>query len=175
MASNHTEHYGLNQWERTDKVIMEDFNEDNAKIDAAIKAEADARAAELAAQAGALEAEVQARTALASSLTSSVAKAGNCQICTSSYTGTGTYGADVSKKFTFPYKPMLVFVTSEGGTNIHMLQGQTTTSYPTSSPPAYIIRVTWSGNSVSWYGNHVHSQMNDEGATYYVVALCSKN
>ena len=38
MASNHTPNYGLNQWERTDKVIMEDFNADNAKLDAALKA-----------------------------------------------------------------------------------------------------------------------------------------
>ena len=29
MASNQTERYGLSQWEKTDKVIMEDFNADN--------------------------------------------------------------------------------------------------------------------------------------------------
>ncbi len=45
MASDHTPNYGLNQWELTDKVVMKDFNADNAAIDAAIKAEADARAA----------------------------------------------------------------------------------------------------------------------------------
>ena len=37
-----TEHYNLNQWEKTDRVLMEDFNTDNAKIDAAI---AEAKAA----------------------------------------------------------------------------------------------------------------------------------
>ena len=36
MPSNFTENYSLSQWERTDKVQMEDFNEDNAKIDAAL-------------------------------------------------------------------------------------------------------------------------------------------
>jgi len=36
MASNQTEHIGLNQWELTDDVRMEDFNADNAKIDAAL-------------------------------------------------------------------------------------------------------------------------------------------
>ena len=36
MASNQTEHYGLSQWELTDDVRMEDFNSDNAKIDAAL-------------------------------------------------------------------------------------------------------------------------------------------
>ena len=33
---NYTQNYQLNQWEKTDRVLMEDFNEDNAKIDAAL-------------------------------------------------------------------------------------------------------------------------------------------
>ena len=36
MASNHTTNYQLCQWEATDKVLRTDFNEDNAKIDAAL-------------------------------------------------------------------------------------------------------------------------------------------
>lgn len=36
MPSNYTEHFGLSQWERADKVQMEDFNADNARIDAAL-------------------------------------------------------------------------------------------------------------------------------------------
>ena len=31
-----TEHYELNQWDASDRVLMEDFNEDNAKLDAAL-------------------------------------------------------------------------------------------------------------------------------------------
>lgn len=37
MASNYTEHYGLCQWEATDQVLRTEFNEDNAKIDAALE------------------------------------------------------------------------------------------------------------------------------------------
>lgn len=33
-----TEHYQLNQWDRTDRILMEDFNGDNARIDAALAA-----------------------------------------------------------------------------------------------------------------------------------------
>ena len=40
MASNHTQHYGLCQWEATDAVLRTDFNEDNQKIDTALKAQA---------------------------------------------------------------------------------------------------------------------------------------
>ena len=36
MPSNHTTNYSLNQWVKSDQVRMEDFNADNAKIDAAL-------------------------------------------------------------------------------------------------------------------------------------------
>lgn len=36
MSTNHTPNYQLSQWERSDRIQMEDFNSDNAKIDAAL-------------------------------------------------------------------------------------------------------------------------------------------
>jgi len=36
MASNHTTNYQLNQWAKPDRVMMDDFNADNAKIDEAL-------------------------------------------------------------------------------------------------------------------------------------------
>lgn len=36
MASNYTENYGLCQWEATDQVVHTEFNEDNAKVEAAL-------------------------------------------------------------------------------------------------------------------------------------------
>ena len=38
----HTTNYQLNQWAKADRIMMDDFNADNQKIDAAIKANADA-------------------------------------------------------------------------------------------------------------------------------------
>lgn len=38
MASNYTEHFGLCQWEGTDQVLREEFNENNAKVEAALDA-----------------------------------------------------------------------------------------------------------------------------------------
>ena len=32
----YTENYELNQWQKSDRIMMEDFNSDNAKIDAAL-------------------------------------------------------------------------------------------------------------------------------------------
>ena len=36
MATNKTEKYGLNQWVHSDQVLMEDFNRDNAVLDATL-------------------------------------------------------------------------------------------------------------------------------------------
>ena len=69
MASNHTTNYNLNQWEGTDKVLRTDFNEDNAKIDAALKTNADAIAAETAARTAAVSSKADAATVAALSQT----------------------------------------------------------------------------------------------------------
>ena len=63
MASNHTTNYQLNQWAKSDRILMDDFNADNAKIDAALAAHAAA-----------------------------LAGCGNCKIEFGSYTGDGTVG-----------------------------------------------------------------------------------
>ena len=38
---NHTTNYQLSQWAKSDRLMMDDFNADNQKIDAALKAVAD--------------------------------------------------------------------------------------------------------------------------------------
>ena len=43
---NQTANYQLSQWEMEDRLLMQDFNGDNAKVDAALKAQADALAKE---------------------------------------------------------------------------------------------------------------------------------
>ena len=61
MSTNHTTNYDLNQWEGTDKVLRTEFNQDNAKIDAALKANADAIAGKAdRADVAALEVELTA-------------------------------------------------------------------------------------------------------------------
>ena len=45
-----TANFQLTQWEKTDRIMMEDFNRDNAAIDAALKSNADAITAETAAR-----------------------------------------------------------------------------------------------------------------------------
>ncbi len=63
MSTNYTDNFALCQWEPTDPVQRVEFNQDNAKIDAALAGHAVL-----------------------------LAKSGNCQIHVQSYTGTGANG-----------------------------------------------------------------------------------
>ena len=69
MATNHTTNYQLNQWEATDQVLRTEFNQDNQKIDGALKANADAIAAETAARTAAVSSKADAATVAALSQT----------------------------------------------------------------------------------------------------------
>ena len=74
-----TSHYQLNQWDAEDRIQRTDFNSDNAKVDAVLAEQA----ADLSAQAVKL------------------AKCGNCQSYTTSYTGNGSYDASSPNSITF--------------------------------------------------------------------------
>ena len=67
---NQTSNYQLNQWDAEDRILREDFNADNAKIETA-----------LAGMAGTLTEHAAALAAV-----------GNCKIVYGSYTGKGTCG-----------------------------------------------------------------------------------
>ena len=78
---NQTANYQLSQWEATDRILMSDFNSDNAKIDAALKDHDTA----LAGKAGAADV-----AALESSVAALQSKAGLQHIATLTIPGGGT-------------------------------------------------------------------------------------
>ena len=92
MASNQTSNYGLNQWTATDKVLREEFNQDNAKIDGALAAIQSAVAQEAAQRQQAVTAEAQARQALDN--LGAVLKAGGMDFC--DVTNTTAFLADIN-------------------------------------------------------------------------------
>ena len=155
MSTNHTTNYNLNQWEATDKVLRTDFNEDNAKIDAALKTNADAAAS-------------AAETA--ASLTSQMAGKGNCQVYQTTYVGNGTN----SRSFNLPGSPMLVMAI---GREL-CLWGLWGSSYGISLSPVGgggNVSFSWGSQSVTWSaaGNarYACNTLND---TYVLVALLAK-
>ncbi len=148
---NKTSNYQLNQWELHDRVMMQDFNADNAKIDAALKAEADARAAADAA----IKAEF--------------AKFGNCRIVYTSYVGDGTYERGHETTLTFDGRPLLIFVCGSSFAMGYLLRGCNLTMPIHREGGGWF--TTWGENSVSWYSPNADSQFNVKGNTYYVVAF----
>lgn len=160
MPTNHTPNYNLNQWERDDRILMDDFNTDNAKIDAALKAGADARAA-LAETAAAHAAEI--------------AKRGNCQIETFSYTGTG----DSSKTITFRAMPVFYTIVSStasamgfGGAQVSFYMG-----WRSSGPNggSYVsvsgMNVSWKGTTMAFGSAELAERMNWKDVYYQVAAF----
>jgi len=169
MASNYTSNYGLCQWAASDKVLRTEFNADNAKIDAAIKT-VDTRVTSLSGS-KASQSALDSLSQTVAGHTAALAKKGNCVLYTTSYTGNGTYGPDNARTLTFSGKPYLVVVSGRGGVMV-MVQG--TDSTMSIFGTCYDNRLTWSGNSVSWYHNGTalaDGMMNRSGATYQVLAL----
>lgn len=148
MASNYTENYGLCQWEATDQVLRTEFNEDNAKVDAAL----------------------QGLTETVGTISVQIKKAGNCQIYTTTYTGTGRSGEGSPNQLTFPAQPWLLAIISKNTGSIMIAVNGQPTSWSRQTGAAWN-NFTWSGNTVSWYGNDSESQMNDRNTQHVVVAF----
>ena len=154
MPSNQTPNYRLSQWERTDKVLMDDFNADNAKIDAALKAEADARTA--------LAETVSRQGSTLSGHTASLAKVGSCQVYTTSYTGTGSK----ARSYSFPAYPVLVYVRETGSpTGYTFFRGMNCATSQEYS-------ASWSGHTLSLRTpDNNNFGININGYKFFVFAL----
>ena len=152
---NKTANFQLTQWEKTDRIMMEDFNRDNAAIDTALKANADGVAA--------------LQTALAS--------CGNCKIVYGTYTGTDKYGDKNPNTLTFAHKPVFVDIQQVSPTsflNFHLrLMYGSNRSWASVDNDNWSQRVTWGDKSVQWYSIHGSSgeQQFNSAVQYAYIAL----
>ena len=158
----HTQNYQLSRWEKDDRIMMEDFNADNAKLDAALSAKADAEDA----------------TALAESVNAALGSGGhNCLIIRGSYTGTGTYGAASPTSLTTGFAPVLVIVqnTENVGYDPAILIRGMTVGRNNSGKST--LAVSWRDDGVSWYTTNTSAnlpaaiQMNTADQTFYYAAI----
>ena len=187
MPSNQTANYALSQWVKSDQVRMEDFNADNAKLDAALKAaeqrsagldakiNATAAAAEQrsAAVAAAAEQRSAAVAAAAEQRSAAVAAAaekrsaaldaakGNCTIEFFSYVGQGRSGMNNPTTITFRKPPLffLVFGTYSIGVGSKHCGDITATCRDNVFPD----RGSWSGNTISFYNSAPEWQFDTRG------------
>ena len=154
---NQTEQFQLNQWEKSDRIMMEDFNADNAKTEQVL-ADHSATLAEQAAL---------------------IAKCGNCKIVCGSYTGSGHYGNNSKNTLSFDHKPMLVFVQEknyvDSSVDYHLrMVRDSVWSNGKADNYRFAQTVSWGDKSVSWYsasGTNAEMQFNKSSAVYTYVAL----
>ena len=120
---NTTANYQLSQWEGADRILMEDFNNDNQKIDAALKATADAVETEAEARAAA-DADVAARLPAVKLRELTVSAAAN------------TVSLDVSGLDFAAYDGVRFVVESETGVNdgVYLQFNGQTSGYESASP-----------------------------------------
>ncbi len=148
---NKTEHYQLNQWQLHDRVMMQDFNADSAKLDAALADHDSAFAA----------------------VNAALAKRGNCRIDFQSYTGNGQYGSSHPTVLTFSGVPAVFFAV--GGNTIGIFKGGASTGQVAANVSGVSltsVSTSWSGSTVriSHSGHSAH-QLNLSGTTYWIIAL----
>ena len=174
MPSNQTPNYQLSQWERSDKIQMEDFNADNAKIDAVLGTLA-AQVSTKAEQ-SALQAEVNARAAAITSLSQSR----NCRAVLITYTGTGTFGKDHPVSITFSAMPKVFIIVGEDGAIFcrggdHFGTAIVHTSRWGSTGASLYTILQWSGNTVKYYGDLPETQLNKQGSTTWIIAFYAQD
>ena len=108
-----------------------------------------------------------------------------CKIIPGSYVGTGTYGSGNKNSLTFDNPPKMLIVTSSanasyGSTRSYDLllyisgfNGLAPSSFTSKSGGFYLVTISGSGNTVSWYSSQsAEYQLNKSGVTYnYIVAI----
>lgn len=156
MASKQTEHYGLSQWEATDQVVRLDFNSDNAKIDAGIKAAQDAADSAQALAGAAYTPE-------------------NSPFVVGSYVGNGTASRTISLGFT-PKAVLLVAGSGETMTRSTGYDayygGLITAGKKITCFSGTVLCIVENGFQVGYANNSdIICCSNENGSTYYYLAL----
>ena len=160
MPTNQTPNYQLSQWERSDKIQMEDFNADNAKIDAV-----------LGAHAGTLTAHTEALT-----------KLGNCRIEVFDYVGTGTFGQNNPTVLSFSARPVFFLIVNGGsiyyGSGLDETQHAFLGSFYNDAFQTFNFtrkEIHWVGSQLRILGEDARRQMNVIDYEYRVFAFYAED
>lgn len=161
-----TSNYKLNQWDKTDRIEMKDFNSDNEKTDAALQGLVQQIASERVEVDAALQGLAGRLTAERAEVDAALATKGNCRIEQRTYVGTGTYGKDAPNSMTFAEKPLLMVLLSSN--EYLVFHGGTG---GTMSNKGFGFYVNWSENTFSWYSDTADHQYNYKNKTYTMLSF----
>ena len=169
MASNYTENYGLCQWEATDNFVRTEFNQDNAKIDAALKALEDTKAGQVDLEALSAAVSGKADQTALESLSDTVALKGRIKAGT--YAGTGSSKGDSQRiEVGFPVQAVLIEDPAglRAGSDDTVKGGLAVSGGPLTRIGLTMAVVSGTGFTV--YHNDANT-VNRSGNTYYYVAF----
>ena len=106
------------------------------------------------------------------------------KIATGTYKGTGSYGSGSKNSLTFDFVPKIVFIVAKEKAMFHgyettlqewiiLVNGMTKclTKQASNNSGTGTTTISWSGNTVSWYGTWAGAQLNTSGVDYLYVAL----
>lgn len=161
-----TEHLELNKWAQTDRILMDDFNSDNDKLDAAL---------------GDLMGTVETHTATLAQHAALLPKLGNCQIYTTSYVGTGN--GDPGLILTFSYPVLFLAIMPDASVPTQDISSASYSGYYVRGGRFHIygydrsylnnVELTNSGKTFRMFSSNYSGAdiMNYADRTYHVVAL----
>ena len=169
MASNYTENYGLCQWEATASFVRTEFNQDNARIDAALKDLEDTKAEQAALSSLSATVSGKASQSSVNSLSGEIAL--KCRVKAGTYTGNGAASQTISAGFSL--KAVLV-EQADGrrpySSNYGVLGGLAVTGHPVSRNSKDLLKL--SGSSFIVYSqSEFVGDLNGNGVTYHYVAF----
>ena len=168
MASNYTENYGLCQWEATDSFVRTEFNQDNARIDAALKDLEDTKAEQAALSSLSATVSGKASQSSVNSLSGEIAL--KCRVKAGTYTGNGA----ASQRIDVGFSVKAVLVERENGlrnqsSNYGARGGLAVSGHPLHQE-VDLVKVSGSGFYV-YNGGEFQGSFNADGNTYYYVAF----
>ena len=144
---NQTTNYQLSQWESTDRILMSDFNSDNAKLDEAL-----------------------------AGLAAASAGHGNCRVESFTYTGSGGYGTSSPTLIQFSRKPVFFMIFGDAFLAYGHYGDAQFTGFlrnPKSSDiDITVLTPSWNGTQVALTCPYsIEHQGNVDGRVYRVIAL----
>ena len=100
---------------------------------------------------------------------------GRARVSKGEYTGTGTYGSNNKNSINFGFPPKFVSIIPKQRNTTYTtymvtVEGCATASVQPGDRDAYMT-LTWSGNTLSWYGTNTAKQMNENNTVYEYVGI----
>ncbi len=151
---NYTGNYQLPQWEKSDRIMMEDFNDMTAKMDASLT-----QIAAVAAQHG-----------------QTIPLLGNCRVQVGSYVGNG-HSLDPTKAIHIGYteRPIMILIGGMDG-GFGVLIGNCPKGLNLAVGYSRLLSAEWTDTGVDWYNAERSNQLNALGVYYhYIIFLPPKS